>query len=251
MSYPRNAASPERVDIGAVIQISDGAVQTSGVAVKVIPQGASEASGGGTIGYSADGVVHYLPTQAETNYTSFILIASKSGCIPASKTVVTSANNTAGKVTVQTNDDKNGYALTQSFPANFAALGINASGHVSRVTLVDTCTTNSDMRGTDNAALAATALSTAVWTTTIAGRIDVAVSTRLAPLVAGRDIAVAATTGAVALDSATQTKINKIEAAVAGTVTGAGTSTEVFAGPSATLTITVDSSGNRSNVEVT
>lgn len=39
-----------------------------------------------------------------------------------------------------------------SFPSNFAALGINSSGHVSRVTLVDTTTTNTDMRGTDNAA---------------------------------------------------------------------------------------------------
>ncbi len=52
------------------------------------------------------------------------------------------------------------------------------------------------------------------------------------------------------LDSATQTQIDKIEAVVAGTVTGAGTSEEVFVGPSATLTITVDSSGNRSNVSV-
>lgn len=32
-----------------------------------------------------------------------------------------------------------------TFPTNFAALGINASGHVSRVTLVDTTTTNTDM----------------------------------------------------------------------------------------------------------
>mgnify|MGYP006314885809 FL=1 len=56
---------------------------------------------------------------------------------------------------------------------------------------------------------------------------------------------------AAVLDPASQTKINKIEAVVAGTVTGAGTSTEVFVGPSATLTITVDSSGNRSNVSVT
>jgi len=53
------------------------------------------------------------------------------------------------------------------------------------------------------------------------------------------------------LDSAVATQIDKIEAAVAGTVTGAGTSTEVFVGPSATLTITVDSSGNRSAVVVT
>jgi hypothetical protein len=338
-----------------VIQISDGAVQTSGVAVKVIPQGASEASGGGTIGYSADGVVHYLPTQAETNYTSFILIASKSGCIPASKTVVTSANNTAGKVTVQTNDDKNGYALTQSFPSNFAALGINASGHVSRVTLVDTTTTNTDMRGTDNAALAATALSTAVWTSTIAGRIDAAISSRstyaggdtsgvttlltrigstititggavaavldsaailavadqvwdeatsghttagtyggrivratnsntevqitgsnhiaadvhefqTGVITAGDFAANAITASALATDAVTEiqsglataaalaaesTKLNRIEAVATGTVTGAGTSTEVFVGPSATLTITVDSSGNRSAVVVT
>lgn len=53
------------------------------------------------------------------------------------------------------------------------------------------------------------------------------------------------------LDSAVGTQINKIEAAVAGTVTGAGTATEIFVGPSATLTITVDSSGNRSAVVVT
>jgi|GWRWMinimDraft_5_1066013.scaffolds.fasta_scaffold04220_3 hypothetical protein len=57
-----------------------------------------------------------------------------------------------------------------------------------------------------------------------------------------------ATASALATQAA---KINKIEAAATGTVTGAGTSTEVFVGPSATLTITVDSSGNRSAVVVT
>ncbi|XZE55907.1 hypothetical protein SH139x_001956 [Planctomycetaceae bacterium SH139] len=41
--------------------------------------------------------------------------------------------------------------LQAALPANFAALGISASGHISRVTLVDTTTTNSDMRGTDGA----------------------------------------------------------------------------------------------------
>jgi hypothetical protein len=38
-----------------------------------------------------------------------------------------------------------------AFPPNLEKLGINASGHVSRVTLVDTCTANTDMRGTDGA----------------------------------------------------------------------------------------------------
>ncbi|MGV2337669.1 MAG UNVERIFIED_CONTAM: hypothetical protein LVR18_27495 [Planctomycetaceae bacterium] len=53
-----------------------------------------------------------------------------------------------------------------TFPANFGALLINVSGHVSRVVLVDTTTTNTDMRGTDNAALAS------AWTATRAGYLD-------------------------------------------------------------------------------
>jgi hypothetical protein len=94
--YPRNAASPERISIGAVVQISDGAVQTAGVTVRILPFGGSEADGVGTVAYSTDGVVLYTPTQGETNYTSFVLIAKKTGCIPASVTVVTSASAVAG-----------------------------------------------------------------------------------------------------------------------------------------------------------
>lgn len=65
------------------------------------------------------------------------------------------ATDSTGRVTV-----------TQAFPTNFSSLGINASGHVSRVTLVDTCTTNTDMRGTDGAALASN------WTATRASYLD-------------------------------------------------------------------------------
>ena len=53
-----------------------------------------------------------------------------------------------------------------TFPTNFGALLINSSGHVSRVVLVDTTTTNTDMRGTDGAALASS------WTATRAGYLD-------------------------------------------------------------------------------
>jgi hypothetical protein len=95
--YPRNAASPERIAIGAVVQISDGAVQTSGVSVKVLPIGTTASAGGGTVAYE-EGIVHYLPTQAETNYTSFIVIAYKASCIPVSQTVVTTASATPGTV---------------------------------------------------------------------------------------------------------------------------------------------------------
>ena len=165
--YPKNAASPERIAVGAVVQISDGAVQTSGVSITVVPQGGTTAAGGGTTSYE-QGVVFYVPTQAETNYTSFIVTAYKTGCIPVSATVVTSASATAGKVvlsgethtsavipTVTTltnlpaitsgwltaagiaasalngkgdwNIGKTGYSLTQAFPANFSAMSISAT----------------------------------------------------------------------------------------------------------------------------
>jgi len=96
--YPKNAASPEPIAIGAVVQISDGAVQTSGVTVRIKPVGVAEADGAGTTSYSTDGIVIYTPTQAETNYTSFIVIAKKTGCVPVSQTIVTTASTTSGTV---------------------------------------------------------------------------------------------------------------------------------------------------------
>lgn len=54
-----------------------------------------------------------------------------------------------------------------SFPANFESLGINSSGHISRVTLVDTTTVNTDMRGTDGAYTgtppSSSTIASAVW----------------------------------------------------------------------------------------
>lgn len=118
--YPRNAASPERISIGPVVQISDGAVQTAGVTVRILPFGGSEADGVGTVAYSTDGVVLYTPTQAETNYTSFVLIAKKTGCFPADKTVVTSESTVSGRVYVATNGDKTGYTATVSDKTGFS-----------------------------------------------------------------------------------------------------------------------------------
>jgi hypothetical protein len=96
--YPKNAASPEPIAIGPVVQISDGAVQTSGCTVRIKPIGVAEGDGAGTTAYSTDGVVLYTPTQAETNYTSFVLIAKKTGCIPANITIVTTSSATPGTV---------------------------------------------------------------------------------------------------------------------------------------------------------
>ncbi len=46
--------------------------------------------------------------------------------------------------------DVSGLAEKTDLPANFAALGISASGHLSRVTLVDTTTANTDMLAASN-----------------------------------------------------------------------------------------------------
>jgi hypothetical protein len=112
--YPKNAASPPRIAVGAVVAISDGAVQTSGVSVKVMPEGGSASAGGGTVAYE-EGIVHYVPTQAETNYSAFMVIAYKAGCIPAAVTIVTTASSTAGNVIV---GDKTGFQLAADQAVN-------------------------------------------------------------------------------------------------------------------------------------
>ncbi len=93
--YPRNAASPERIAVGAVVQISDGAVQTSGVSISVRGQAGSSGAGSGTTAYD-NGIVEYTPTQGETDFTSFVVVAYKTGCVPVSQTIVTSASGTPG-----------------------------------------------------------------------------------------------------------------------------------------------------------
>lgn len=64
--------------------------------MRIKPIGVAEGDGAGTTAYSTDNIILYTPTQAETNYTSFILIAKKTGCIPVSVTVVTTASGTPG-----------------------------------------------------------------------------------------------------------------------------------------------------------
>lgn len=121
--YPRNAASPPRLAIGAVVKISDGAVQTSGVSIKVRPEGGSASAGGGTTAYE-EGIVLYTPTQAETNYTAFAVIAYKADCVPISLAVVTTASATAGQVSVAS-----GGITAASFAADaLARLGVVAYG---------------------------------------------------------------------------------------------------------------------------
>jgi hypothetical protein len=137
--YPRNNASPERLAIGQVILIADGTVQSASVVITVRGQGGSEGTGGGTTVYGADNTVYYTPTQAETNFTSFTIIASKTSCISSSMTVITSAASTPGQVdlksvqgTAQTAND-NGLdintLITQVGTAGAGLTNLGASGN--------------------------------------------------------------------------------------------------------------------------
>jgi hypothetical protein len=263
MSYPRNAATPPIVAVGAIYLLADGTIQTTGASVRVKTGTGAWGSGAGTLACdSTSGIWTYAPTQAETDAESFVVGVYKASSTSAQVTVATSASATAGysgvdwsKVTAATTtvnlsgttisttqtvasvsgsvgsvtgavgsvtgavgsvtarvtantDQWGGVTVTGmpmptytqptgflaatfpatvssyaggavasvtgsvgsisgvTFPTNFGVLGINSSGHVSRVTLVDTTTANTDMRGTDGAALAS------AWTATRAGYLD-------------------------------------------------------------------------------
>jgi LysM repeat protein len=124
----------------------------------------------------------FLAATFPTTVASPTNITSATGVTLAATThtgaVIPTVSTVTNGVTVSTNSDKTGYSLSQSFPSNFASLGINASGHVSRVVLVDTVS-------------AVTGLT--------ASNLDAAVSSRLAPTVSGRTLDVTAT-GAAGID---------------------------------------------------
>jgi hypothetical protein len=136
--YPRNNASPERLAIGQVILIADGTAAT-GVTITTRGQGGAETPGDNSAVYGADNTVYYTPSQAETNFTSFTIIASKASCISSSMTVITSAASTPGQVdlksvqgTAQTAND-NGLdintLITQVGTAGAGLTNLGASGN--------------------------------------------------------------------------------------------------------------------------
>lgn len=174
--YPRNAASPERIAVGAVVQISDGAVQTSGVTITVRGQGGAEATGGGTTAYGGSGIVYYTPTQAETDFTSFVVIASKTGCIPVAQTIVTTATATPGyvvaanlDVAVSTRLATAGYTAPLDAAGTRAAVGL-ASANLD--TQIGTLLTSAAYTAPDNASITSIKAKTDSLVFTVAGQLD-------------------------------------------------------------------------------
>jgi hypothetical protein len=118
---------------------------------------------------------------------------------------------------------------------------------IARVTLVDTCTVNSDMRGTDNAALAVTALSTATWTgtlatnigttnSTVASNLDATVSSRLAS--ASYASPPSAATNATAVRSELTLELGRIDADISSRLASASYTAPDNAGVAAIKAVT-------------
>lgn len=95
--YPKNSATPPEVDLGQILLIADGTVQTSGASVRVKIGGGAWAAGAGVASCDAtSGIWTYAPTQAETNAAYFIVALFKANCTAVSKTIVTTASSNAG-----------------------------------------------------------------------------------------------------------------------------------------------------------
>jgi hypothetical protein len=97
MSYPRNAATPPIVAVGAIYLLADGTIQTTGASVRVKTGTGAWGTGSGTLACdSTSGIWTYAPTQAETDAESFVVGVYKASSTSAQVTVATSASATAG-----------------------------------------------------------------------------------------------------------------------------------------------------------
>ena len=115
MTYPINSANPQPFDVGQVIQISDGAVQSTGVLVQVKTGVGSFGAGAGSLVYNAtSGIWTYTPTQGETNAEMFIVQIYKAGCYSASINISTD-DGTANVTKIA------GHAASATAPVSFPA----------------------------------------------------------------------------------------------------------------------------------
>jgi len=169
--------------IGAqMITAADGTAFTGSVSVAVTVDGGTQGAGGGTAPASEGNGFHsYTPTQAETNGDHIAFTFTGTGAIPATLQVYTQfpqtvdndtkislAATASALATVDTNVDSILVDTGTTLPGQISGLNDVAatdivsagaittlSGAVVNVDLVDTVTTNTDMRGTDSASTAA------------------------------------------------------------------------------------------------
>lgn len=145
--------------IGAqLVSSTDGSAVTSGTTtVYVTGDGGTQATTGSAT-HEGNGYWSYTPSQAQTNFDHVAFTFSNTSAVSATIQVFTSFPQTKDNATditailADTNElqgNQGDWATATGF-STFDP----SSDTVANVTLVGTCTTNTDMRGTDNALLA-------------------------------------------------------------------------------------------------
>jgi len=155
-----------------LVALADGEDVTSGTTtVYVTGDAGTQASGGGTVTHEGNGCWSYQPTQAETNYdhVSYTFVNSSAVSVTIQRDPVTLADYKAtGFSTLDAAGVRTAVGLASAnldtqlgdIPtvSEFEARTLVAADYfdpaadaVANVTLVATCTTNTDMRGTDSA----------------------------------------------------------------------------------------------------
>ena len=161
MSYPKNAASPPTIAVGAIYLLSDGTIQTTGASARVKTGSGAWGAAAGTLTCDiTSGVWTYTPTQAETDAESFIVAVYKTASTSAQVTVATSASATAGYSGV---DWSKLTAATST--VSLSGTTISTTQTVASVTAAVTVGTNNDKTGYSLAVTppTAAAVADAVW----------------------------------------------------------------------------------------
>lgn len=155
-----------------LVAVADGEDVTSGTtAVYVTGDAGTQAPGAGTVTHEGNGCWSYQPAQAETNYdhVSYTFVNSAAVSVTVQRDPITLADYKAtGFSTLDAAGVRTAVGLTSAnldtqladIPtvSEFEARTLPAADYfdpaadtVANVTLVATCTTNADMRGTDGA----------------------------------------------------------------------------------------------------
>jgi len=161
MSYPRNAASPPVIAVGAIYLLADGTIQTTGASARVKTGSGAWGAAAGTLACdTTSGVWTYTPTQSETDAESFLVAVYKSASTTAQVTVVASASATAGYSGVDW-----GKVTAATSTVNLSATTISTSQAVASVANAVTVGTNNDKTGYSLAVTppTAAAVADAVW----------------------------------------------------------------------------------------
>lgn len=131
-----------------LINSADGTAFTGTATVLITIDGGTQSASGGTgPTHEGNGYHTYLPTQAETNGDQIGFTYTGSGAVTSTVQVYT---------TFPQSVDNNTILATLPIATDIVSAGAitTLSGAIVNVDLVDTTTTNTDMRGTDLAALA-------------------------------------------------------------------------------------------------